>query len=100
MLFRSWSDETVWTRRIVETSDEFDLEAGAYWHRVNRPVPQILFFLFAVAILAAAFFALRVDINEFSLNAMYANRVARCYLGASRRKAKDDLSGAPCHSSG
>ena len=28
--------------------------------------------------------ALRVDINEFSLNAFYRNRLARCYLGATR----------------
>ena len=27
-----------------------------------------------------------VDVNLFSLNAMYANRLVRCYLGASRRK--------------
>jgi hypothetical protein len=28
-------------------------------------------------------FALRVDINEFSMHAFYRNRLARCYLGAS-----------------
>jgi hypothetical protein len=28
--------------------------------------------------------ALRVDINEFSLNAFYRNRLVRCYLGATR----------------
>ncbi|WP_165233862.1 patatin-like phospholipase family protein [Aquisphaera insulae] len=27
---------------------------------------------------------LLIDVNAFSLNAMYANRLARCYLGASR----------------
>ena len=27
-----------------------------------------------------------VDVNMFSLNAMYANRLVRCYLGASRKK--------------
>ena len=30
----------------------------------------------------------RVDVNLFSLNAMYANRLTRCYLGASRPKPR------------
>lgn len=30
----------------------------------------------------------RVDINEFSLNAFYRNRLVRCYLGATRRPAE------------
>ncbi len=46
-----------------------------------------------------------IDVNLFSLNAMYANRLVRCYLGASRPKSewrgrwgehrRDVLSGAP-----
>jgi hypothetical protein len=34
-----------------------------------------------VALMVVAF---RVDINEFSLNAFYRNRLVRCYLGATR----------------
>lgn len=30
----------------------------------------------------------RIDINEFSLNAFYRNRLARCYLGASRKSTE------------
>jgi hypothetical protein len=37
-----------------------------------------------VAVLGLAM--MLVDVNLFSLNAMYANRLIRCYLGASRRK--------------
>ena len=46
--------------------------------------------LHSTAILLAALsaclliFAWRVDINEFSLNAFYRNRLVRCYLGATR----------------
>ena len=29
-----------------------------------------------------------IDVNLFSLHAMYANRLIRCYLGASRRKPR------------
>ncbi len=41
-----------------------------------------------IALLGLAGFALalswRVDINEFSMNLLYRNRLVRCYLGASR----------------
>ncbi|HET7924641.1 MAG TPA: hypothetical protein VFL30_07065, partial [Rhodanobacteraceae bacterium] len=37
----------------------------------------------AVAVLLTWRLSLRVDINLFSLNGMYANRLVRCYLGAS-----------------
>ncbi len=47
----------------------------------------------------------RVDINLFSLHSMYANRLIRCYLGASRQKSRWDKfveggyrGGAPTHS--
>jgi hypothetical protein len=36
--------------------------------------------------LSAAFFSRYVDVNLFSLQAMYANRLTRCFLGASRPK--------------
>ncbi len=40
----------------------------------------------AFTILAAGF-ASRVDLNQFSLNAFYRSRLARCYMGASRLDA-------------
>ncbi len=39
--------------------------------------------LFALTVFASR----RININTFSLNALYRNRLARCYLGASRPKA-------------
>jgi hypothetical protein len=33
--------------------------------------------------------ACRIDVNEFSLNAFYRNRLVRCYLGASRYEKRD-----------
>jgi hypothetical protein len=44
-------------------------------------VPLVLLFAcLVVTILLSA----RVDVNEFSLNAFYRNRLVRCYLGATR----------------
>lgn len=36
-----------------------------------------------------ALFAVRVDINKFSLHNMYKNRLVRCYLGASNRRRNE-----------
>jgi hypothetical protein len=40
----------------------------------------------AVLFAFTAFVSSRVDVNTFSLNALYRNRLVRCYLGASRPK--------------
>ncbi|NNG15938.1 MAG: hypothetical protein HKM89_05595 [Gemmatimonadales bacterium] len=37
-------------------------------------------------LLAAWFLSWRVDVNEFSMHALYRNRLVRCYLGASNSK--------------
>ncbi len=50
----------------------------------------------AVAVLASW----RVDVNEFSLSAMYGSRLVRCYLGACRRKQDGDYHGTPAHCHG
>ena len=40
--------------------------------------------ILAACAAALALLAWRIDINEFSLNAFYRNRLVRCYLGATR----------------
>jgi hypothetical protein len=42
--------------------------------------------VFVVCVFTAWLLAWRVDINEFSMNLMYRNRMVRCYLGASNRR--------------
>jgi Patatin-like phospholipase len=45
------------------------------------------FVLIFIAVIAGALYYLArdlIDVNLFSLNAMYANRLTRCYIGASR----------------
>ncbi len=72
------------------------------------PVPPYelsLLLMFAITSALAWFVSWRVDLNEFSLHALYRNRLVRCYLGASnaRRTAhpftgfdsNDDLPLAP-----
>src|SRR5205085_1997163 len=63
--------------------------AAADWWHLAQPDEQGRFFrvsLVALAGCAATLFLLgfRIDINEFSLNAFYRNRLVRCFLGAAR----------------
>ncbi len=64
------------------------------WHNVAELVqrhwtfmdgqPQVTLGIGAVCLAVFLLLAWRVDINEFSLNAFYRNRLIRCYLGATR----------------
>jgi hypothetical protein len=44
--------------------------------------------LIGLLLVAGFILAWRVDINEFSMNHFYKNRLVRCYLGASNRKRR------------
>jgi hypothetical protein len=65
--------------------------SGQEWADVGRTSHAVhtQFFTVSVVTLLVCFgglllMAARVDINEFSLNAFYRNRLVRCYLGATR----------------
>jgi hypothetical protein len=55
---------------------------------VGTAPPECVWLLGAavVAVSVAWTFSWFTDINVFSLHALYANRLTRCYLGASRRR--------------
>jgi hypothetical protein len=59
-----------------------------FWTRVGAlSVSSLSLWLwgkFAVLLVIAVGVAFRVDINLFSMNLLYRNRLVRCYLGASR----------------
>jgi hypothetical protein len=67
---------------IALVSYGVDLFAGA------PPWGNGLYYGPACALLCAVSYGLatRVDVNEFSMHAMYRNRLVRCYLGASRKR--------------
>lgn len=48
------------------------------------PSAALIALAIGVCLLVSALFAWRVNVNTFSMNAMYYNRLVRCYLGASR----------------
>jgi hypothetical protein len=59
-------------------------KSKAFWQVVHRLPASWLWINFAWLLLVAFLVALRVDINIFSMNLLYRNRLVRCYLGASR----------------
>ncbi len=65
-----------------------------YWHWiVTTPIDRIGT-VAAVCVVLAAVAAGMSNVNLFSLNSMYAERLIRCYLGASRRKREWGRRGA------
>lgn len=58
-----------------------------YWGRILHPDLTRLGIMFGVCAALAVVAGFAVDANLFSMHAMYANRLIRCYLGASRPKA-------------
>jgi hypothetical protein len=64
-----------------------------YEFAVSGPV-----FLFAFCLLLLILFGWRIDVNEFSLNPFYRDRLARCYIGASNgNRVPDPFTGFDDH---
>ena len=59
-----------------------------YWQGLGNASATALFCWLAGSLVFALLMLRAVDINLFSLNNMYANRLIRCYLGASRPKPR------------
>lgn len=55
----------------------------SHWCLMNMTLNGKLFLAFVVCLAIAALLAWRVDVNEFSMQMLYRNRLVRCYLGAS-----------------
>jgi Patatin-like phospholipase len=55
-----------------------------FWGRTRRFGARWMWIKFCGLFLIAALVSWRVDINIFSMNLLYRNRLVRCYLGASR----------------
>jgi hypothetical protein len=59
-----------------------------HWNLMDPPLGFTLA-TFAFCLVAWLFLSYRVDINVFSLNAFYRNRLVRCYLGATRQGQRE-----------
>jgi Patatin-like phospholipase len=62
---------------------------GAHWQILSGLLSSSILPIAAlVAAAACLFLAWRVDLNQFSMNLFYKNRLVRCYLGASNKQRK------------
>ncbi len=56
-----------------------------HWKLLANSSYWVILVVFEACLICVALFSLRIDINVFSLNNFYRNRLARCYLGATRQ---------------
>lgn len=54
-----------------------------HWAYMKKPPMTIYLGVIGASVILLLVMAARIDINEFSLNAFYRSRLARCYLGAT-----------------
>jgi hypothetical protein len=96
---------------MVNVHVELPNKVHNHWAEVDLAGPTSLGVLCALSASFTWLMAVLVDVNLFSLHSMYANRLIRAYLGASRKKRAwtnrwligsppVDRCGAPTHSQG
>lgn len=69
----------------INSPDCQGLSLNLTWALLWYASPKVTFWVFVACAAALLLMAARVDINQFSLNAFYRNRLVRCYLGATRK---------------
>ncbi|MDD5410276.1 MAG: patatin-like phospholipase family protein [Methylobacter sp.] len=71
--------------RIPEPTPEDNIpKYNTHWKLLTKANSNVVWFMIVGCIVCVLLLTWRVDINEFSLNAFYRNRLVRCYLGATR----------------
>lgn len=81
----SWWAVDSWLKHSPKLVQDLNL-VPERWRPWSLTVTGNLWLLLIVAVLAVVAYLLstRININEFSLNHFYKNRLVRCYLGASQ----------------
>ena len=83
------------TERMIASLDGTSLAelAEHHWLTVENYSDVRLIVLFALFALVALIFERRLDVNEFSMQLFYRNRLVRAYLGASKKRAPHPFTG-------
>ncbi len=63
--------------------------SSGYWGIAAQIQNRWLLEMFGVLFVLSVFLSWRVDINRFSMNLIYRNRIVRCYLGASNSNRQE-----------
>jgi hypothetical protein len=64
-------------------------QSSGYWEIASRIQNCWLLEMFGILLVLSVFLSWRVDINRFSMNLVYRNRIVRCYLGASNSNRQE-----------
>ncbi len=71
----------------ILSPDRFTALESDYWKSIDTSVNKApwLGFTSIVLLVLAGLLSRRFDLNEFSMQYFYKNRLVRCYLGAARK---------------
>ena len=79
-------DVAAWPEMVVNTASRAKVHWDDHYGVLSRAHPYLILALAASLLLLSRLLALFVNINTFSLHAMYRERLVRAYLGASNAK--------------
>jgi patatin-like phospholipase len=74
---------------LVETGKFPGTSPNGYWEITATLQSSWLWGAFFLLLAFSIFLSWRVDINRFSMNLLYRNRIVRCYLGASNPNRRE-----------
>lgn len=78
-------DSLIWSKTSYVYGDSLAMYLSHLADGAEKS-PAIVASVVLLAILIWVVFSSMININDFSLNAFYSNRLVRCYLGASNRR--------------
>lgn len=78
-----------WDARPPEAAGELAIYLGYLAAGAERSILAVVV-VAAIGVGVWLLFGLTVDVNEFSMNAFYRNRLVRCYLGASNARRQPE----------
>ncbi len=78
-----------WDERPSQAAGELAIYLGYLAFGAERSI-LVVVVVVLVAVGVWLLFGLTVDVNEFSMNAFYRNRLVRCYLGASNPRRQPE----------
>lgn len=76
-------------QELVEAGQVPGTTANGYWEITTALESRWLWRTFFLLLGFSIFLSWRVDINRFSMNLLYRNRIVRCYLGASNANRRE-----------
>jgi patatin-like phospholipase len=76
-------------QELVEAGQVAGTSSSGYWEITGALQSSWLWRTFFLLLAFSIFLSWRVDINRFSMNLLYRNRIVRCYLGASNPNRRE-----------